>query len=327
VPVGLTGQRPNGIREIKVRPVRILMIFIDGLGLGVNDRAKNPLVRAHTPFLRQLCGGEPLVAAPGPIRGPFGTVMPTDATLGVPGLPQSATGQTTLWTGVNAADAEGRHVNAYPTRLLRDILAREGILGRVIDMGKKAVFANAYTPEYAQRVAKGKIMHSTSTVMTLTAGLPLKSIDDLRLGHAVYQDITNTLLIARGHRVPLLEPEEAGRRLAAIAAEHDFTLFEYFQTDRIGHQQDMVKAISVIELLDSFLGTVINEVDLHHTLVMVVSDHGNIEDITVKSHTSNKVPTILFGTNSPDIVIESLEEITPLALQVLRQSNGGVRKS
>jgi 2,3-bisphosphoglycerate-independent phosphoglycerate mutase len=242
--------------------------------------------------------------------------------LGVPGLPQSATGQTTLWTGVNAAAAAGRHINAYPTRALKEILARAGILGRVLALGKSAIFANAYGPEYEERVAQGKRKHSTSTVMTVSAGLPLKTLTDLCHGRAVYQDITNTLLIARGHRVPLFTPGEAGERLAALAADYDFTLFEYFQTDRIGHQQDMVKAVSVIEVLDCFLEAVINRTDLRHTLVMVVSDHGNIEDITVKTHTDNKVPTILIGNQPTEVNIRSLEDITPFVLRVLAETDG-----
>ena len=44
-----------------------------------------------------------------------GIIVPTDATLDVPGYPQSATGQTAIFTGVNAAEIKQGHINVLPT--------------------------------------------------------------------------------------------------------------------------------------------------------------------------------------------------------------------
>ena len=88
--------------------MRILFIFIDGFGIGEENAEKNPVYAARTPSLDRLFTE--------------GMVMPTDTCLGVPGLPQSATGQTTIFTGVNAPEAVGRHINAQPTKPLRDII-------------------------------------------------------------------------------------------------------------------------------------------------------------------------------------------------------------
>lgn len=100
---------------------KVLMIFIDGFGLGAR-RDDNPYFFARTPFFDQLLGGHILYADSQVVQGDRAVMIPTDACLGVPGIPQSATGQTTLWTGINAAQAVGRHINAYPTPKLREII-------------------------------------------------------------------------------------------------------------------------------------------------------------------------------------------------------------
>ncbi|MBI3975273.1 MAG: metalloenzyme, partial [Armatimonadetes bacterium] len=90
----------------------VLLLFLDGVGLGEEDPQHNPWVRAPTPALRALLG-RPL-AGQERIERDGVLLIPTDATLGVPGLPQSATGQTALLTGLNAPALIGRHVTAYP---------------------------------------------------------------------------------------------------------------------------------------------------------------------------------------------------------------------
>ena len=107
---------------------RLVMVFVDGVGLAPAGRG-NPLTAAATPTLRRLLGG-PLTAeraaggassAAAGATEAGGTVAlaALDASLEVEGLPQSATGQTTLFTGVNAAAAVGRHVSAFPGPRLR----------------------------------------------------------------------------------------------------------------------------------------------------------------------------------------------------------------
>jgi len=41
--------------------------------------------------------------------------------------------------------------------------------------------------------------------------------------------------------------------VARLAAAHDFTLYEYFQTDRAGHDRDMERAVGLIQGLDRAL--------------------------------------------------------------------------
>ncbi len=68
--------------------MKLIFVFIDGFGLGNEDAGQNPLYAAAAPNLLRFLNSR--------------YIFPTDATLGVKGLPQSATGQTTIFTGVNA---------------------------------------------------------------------------------------------------------------------------------------------------------------------------------------------------------------------------------
>src|SRR5574340_1599560 len=103
----------------------VLMIFFDGFGLGADDTATNPLLTAPMPTIRGLFNGIMPTRGNGHFTSTRATLIPTDATLGVPGLPQSATGQTTIFTGVNAANAIGEHLGPYPNAALRKIRSEE----------------------------------------------------------------------------------------------------------------------------------------------------------------------------------------------------------
>ncbi len=302
-----------------MKSVHILLIFIDGLGLGEEDGERNPLVTAAAITWRRLLGGSPLTRAAAPYFAGNVSLVLTDSTLGVPGLPQSATGQTAILTGRNGAKVLGRHHNAYPPQPLRELIARDSILKRVVDRGYTATFANAFTPEYFRLVAEGKRRHSVTTEVTLAAGLPLRQLEDLQGGKAVYQDITNGSLRERGHDVPLFTPEEAGAILANLSQEYHFTLFEYFLTDMAGHKGNWSWAKGVLRLLDRFYGAVLAGVDLEKTLVVLTSDHGNIEDLAVKTHTANPVPTLLVGWRQREVAsrIQTLTDIAPALLALL----------
>lgn len=297
--------------------MRLLMIFIDGLGIGRADHSANPLIMARMPFLRGLFSGNPLTAAAikdGIPRADF-ICLPVDATLGVPGLPQSATGQTAIFTGVNAAQTAGRHINGFPTGALRDILKRRGLFKVLREAGRTAVFANTFTPEYFNAVKEGKWRNSVTTTAALAGKCRLRTISDLINGEAVYQDITNEILREKGHDLPLYTPEEAGRNLIRVAAPNDFTLFEYFQTDRCGHHQDLELAARLLELLDRFVGTVAGQLRENQLDLLIVSDHGNIEDLSIKTHTFNPVPVLALGGGACNFRnIATLVDIYPAIL-------------
>jgi len=290
------------------------LIFVDGLGLGPDDVRVNPCLQDGLRLLACCENGNGAVST-----GDGGFLIPTEATLGVGGLPQSATGQTTLFTGINGSKLLGRHLQGYPNETLRSILRDHSILKQVKDRGLRAAFINAYRPLFFQLKEKTRWRLSTTTVATLSAGLSFFRVDDIGLRRSIYHDFTNESLIARGFDVPRFSDEEAGRVLGEVSRDFDFLLYEYFMTDRAGHSQNMEKARWVMGGLERFLSAFLDDVDLNETLVILTSDHGNIEDLSVKTHTRNRVMTRLWGRGAEGVKdrIRSLEDVTPAILEML----------
>jgi bisphosphoglycerate-independent phosphoglycerate mutase (AlkP superfamily) len=272
----------------------LVLVFVDGLGWGSDDPTRNPCAHASGKFLRELYKR---------------SGKRTDACLGVPGLPQSATGQTTLLTGINAAQAINGHLEGFPNEALRTIIRENNVFSHLLARGLTVTFANAY-----QRQRYEDVPHkSVTTVATFSALGTVRGLDDLRRGQAVYQDLTNHYLIEQGHAVPLVSPEQAGENLADLVRQHHFTLFEYFQTDRAGHTMDMQRAQKVLAELQRFLGALLTAIDRRDTLFVLTSDHGNIEDLAIKTHTRNPVPTVAEGLDAAEFLagVESITDITP----------------
>ncbi len=301
--------------------MRVLLLFFDGWGLGANDPATNPFLTAPLPTLRELFDG----ALPTrEMRNPFSgrnlvSVAPTDATLGVPGLPQSATGQTALFTGVNAPRAIGEHLGPYPNAALRKILAHDNLFKRLTAAQRRVAFANAYPPIFFERLARNKARRGATSYAVHAAGVRYRDIDDLRAGRAVSAFVTNQIWRERGADVPLLTARDAGATLARLARENDLTVFEYFLTDAAGHKAQPEFTARVLAEVDDLLRGVLAEIALDDSLVVITSDHGNVEDTTAKGHTRNPVPTILIGAAREKIAprIHALTDLTPALSDLL----------
>lgn len=290
---------------------RAIFVFLDGVGLG-EPSDSNPLASAPMPALRSLIGG-PLVAGR-EIDEPELLLKPIDATLGVAGIPQSATGQTALFTGVNGAARLGKHLSAWPTAPLVKIIEHKNILKWAVENGHEPAFANAYGPAYFERVERSGRRHSVTTLCTLSAGLPLRDLDDLLRSKAVYWDITHHVLRERFKvDVPLRDSRESGRNLARLTVDHELVVFESFLTDVAGHRYGQVNAAAVLETVDQFLAGVLEDIDPNVTL-LVTSDHGNIEDLSTKEHTRNPVPLLAIGPHAS--VLGDLTAITDIAGRV-----------
>ncbi len=298
------------------------LIFVDGWGIGKDDQDANPYLHARTPFLDWVTEGHGLIQPFSKIICETYAVIPTDACLGISGLPQSATGQTAIITGVNAPLLMGRHINGYPGRSLRQLISSGNIMQNAIDSGFTAFLVNAYSPEYFEMIKCGKRKHAAFALMALAANVPFAPLGNLILEETVYQDITNQLLLKWGHDVPIRQPGEAGIIFHSIAQKYDLSVFEYFQTDSIGHKKDMVAAIALYELLDQFFTGIISEFDWDEDVLIIASDHGNIEDLTTGSHTFNPVPTIILGKRAAKYArfINDITDIAYLMRMVLNHS-------
>jgi len=281
---------------------RTLVIFVDGLGLGSDRPEVNPVLSGACPTLRSLLETY---------------AVPVDAGLGVPGMPQSATGQATLFTGRNAAEYMGRHVEGCPGPTLRELVREENIFDKLTTRGYSSTFANAYYLEDLTEIQKRR-RQSVSTVSALKAFGKVRLSRDLTENRAVYQDLTREVLIPRGYTGPIISPEDAAAHLEAIAREHHFTLFEYFQTDLMAHRGTPEEIRKVLSNLDRFLSALLPLWSGADRLLVLISDHGNVEDATTRSHTHNPVPLIALGPGSELLrrEVRRLQDFTPTLLRL-----------
>jgi hypothetical protein len=300
---------------VEDRSDRILFLFVDGVGLAPAS-AENPLATLPTPHLRRLLGG-PLTVEQIQVGDQL-ALVPLDATLGVPGLPQSATGQTALFTGENGALLLGHHATAYPGPRLRALIREHGLFKRALAAGLEATFANPFTPEYLAALDGERLPASVTTWAARTAGLRLRDLDDLRRGRAVAWDVCRDHFAARsGVDVEPVEPETAGEHLAALAAAHDLTVYETFLTDLAAHRRFGLRVEEAVERLDGLLGGALRRRSPGATLLLT-SDHGNLEDATQPLHTRNPVPLLAVGPAAPRFAaLRSILEVTPAILAVL----------
>jgi hypothetical protein len=291
----------------------VLLFFVDGLGIG----ARGPLNPLHT------LGDEVAPLAVFQDEEPHiihdGLLVRTDARLGVEGRPQSASGQTTILTGVNAPALLGYHKQGFPNEALREIILEHSIF---LQLKRAGIGPNAFANAYTQRFFETRPRWvSATTAAVEAAGMSFRDLEDLRRGRAVFMDFTNAFLIERGEGVEARTPEEAGEVLAGVVAEHRFTLYEYFITDKIGHAQDMDAARLFLPSLAKYLRTVLARLDLSRTTVLLTSDHGNIEDLSLRNHTLNEVPTLVWGAARERVArrVRSLADITPAIVEVLTE--------
>ncbi|WP_039948428.1 alkaline phosphatase family protein [Leptospira fainei] len=295
----------------------IFYVFIDGIGFGENDPEKNPFARFSTGIFLPLAGKE--IPKDSPPRLHDLVYIKTDASMGIKGLPQSATGQTSLWTGINACQVLNRHMSGFPTFTLKRIIAKYSIVRVLEERGFKADLLNCYTPGFSDHVKKNPRQVSASTLIQMAGNKPLKGMEDLRAGKGLYMDISREFLRKFGRDYiekgdPVLEkqdPYETGKAIVPAVKDYTLCIYEYFLTDKVGHKMNWSGADRCIEDLEGFLLGVIEAMNPDEDQLIVTSDHGNLEDLTVDVHTTNLVPTILFGkyTERMKDKIESLKDI------------------
>ena len=276
---------------------RVLLLFVDGFGLGPPDPDCNPFAGGTAPVLARWLAE---------------CAVPLDVGMGVPGLPQSATGQTALLTGINAAAAVGGHVQGFPGPRLRAIIEAHNLYDQLQARGYRATSANAYYREsLPARLAR--MRPSVTTVAALKAFGAVRDDAAMRAGRAVFHDLTREGLRDRGYEGPFLTPEEAARHLLAIVREVDFTLFEYFESDRVGHRGTLDEARAVARKLDRFCGELERGLKPERELLILTSDHGNMENMAHGLHTPGPVPFVALGAGSAGIRkdVRSITDVAP----------------
>jgi 2,3-bisphosphoglycerate-independent phosphoglycerate mutase len=301
--------------------MKILFLFLDGIGLGDNDPDKNPFVRAEMPYLHSMLGGRPLIRESAPFEAEGVSLLGLDAGLGVKGLPQSATGQAVLLTGINIPAQLGYHYGPKPNPEVAQFLDGETLFSKTVRAGKTTALLNAYPPRYFDGIDSGKRLYSSIPLALTNAGIPLFTHEAYFEGRALSADFTgegwHTFL--GFPEAPSFGAHEAGIRLAQLAKGYDFSFFEYWASDYAGHKQDMVSAVRQLESFDSVLQGLLETWKTEDGMILLTSDHGNMEDLSTRKHTDAKVPLLLFGDKAArDEFKTELNDLTGIAPAIAR---------
>jgi bisphosphoglycerate-independent phosphoglycerate mutase (AlkP superfamily) len=141
----------------------------------------------------------------------------------------------------------------------------------------------------------------------------LRTFDDARRGDGLTHDIDGVLARRRGLDVPERTPAEAAEVFWRLA--EDFTLFEHFLADEAGHEQDEEAARQALTTFDAFARAVIARRPAD-AQVLIVSDHGNVEDLSTRNHTRNRVALLSFGP-APAMPLATVADVGRLVLALL----------
>jgi hypothetical protein len=302
---------------------QLLFFFVDGVGLGPAS-ADNPFAEARYPALERLAGQQPWLAPFSPSQSPSRLVRSLDATLGVDGLPQSGTGQATLLTGINCAEIVGRHFGPFPHSKTHPALNAHNLFRQVqslSDPSPSVSFANAFPPQFFRATRR---RGTVTTHCCRAAGVPLRDLAALRSRHAIPADLTGrTWRSQLGLEVPDRPLSETAEVLLATARTHAFTLFEYFLTDKVGHERVDTPPTQILGELDRVIGTLTDEMDPERDTLLLTSDHGNLEAGGHTQHTRNPVPLLVYGWAAPYFAdATDLTDVTPGIVRALRAAHG-----
>ena len=301
--------------------MHILMIFLDGVGLGDNNPDVNPFVAGNLPTIRAMGNGSTWLKSSERQETDRAILIPTDPRLGVSGRPQSGTGQATIVTGRNIPKIIGQHYGPKPNQETRALLDEDNFFKQLAAKNKTSAILEAYPPEWHALINRGKRLPASYQYAALSAGLTLSGEDELRAGTAISGDWTG-----EGWRTqlnytdtPQITAFEAGKQLVILSRKYDFAFFPHWLTDIVGHRGPMERAVELLEAFDQALAGILSEWQDDEGLVVVTSDHGNIEEIGNRKHTENDVPTLVIGGRRHEFAknITDLSDLVPAIQRLL----------
>jgi hypothetical protein len=293
----------------------VFFLFIDGIGIGENS-PENPLASSDLKSFSSFTSSNGFHEECSEVITDTLLFKKVDANLGVEGLPQSGTGQAALFSGKNTSKLLGRHFGPYPHSEIKPVLKTDSLFHQVQQLGLKPYFMNAYPDIFFKRAEK-RNRWSCTTLMTKSAGIPLNRLEDVMEERALTAEIIQS--VWREHLqldVPEIKPEDASKRILNAMEIYDLVMFEYYLTDKAGHGMERERADRVLSIVDRFLLYVMNNIKKEDTLV-VCSDHGNLEDLSIKTHTRNSVPLFVKGKTEYFKNAESILDVTPSIISLL----------
>lgn len=299
--------------------MRILFLFVDGIGLGTDDPETNPFAIAKLPTLHALSNGQRWLAATRRQASKRAIFIPTDPRLGVAGRPQSGTSQAAILTGKNVPELVGRHYGPKPDEATRAILDKSNIFKQVRAAGKRAALLDGYPDKLIDNYDRGYRLPSSIQYATRAAGQALFGLEDLIAERALSAEWTGAPLrnYLKNDAIPVYSPQEAGRKLVQLARDYDFAFHSHWMTDHIGHRGTLEEGIELLQILDGVMEGVMESWDDSEGLVILTSDHGNMEQIGDRRHTENDVPTVIIG-DAKEAFAEGLSQLTDFAPRIAK---------
>lgn len=241
--------------------------------------------------------GHPLDAPPGsaweqelPTLGPLvegGLAL--EATLGVPGLPQSGTGQACWLTGQDAVALMGEHFGPQPGPTLQKLLRESSLPVQLAAQGGRAALLNSYAPAYVQAGRGGRNRMGCFPFSFVAAGQALNP--------AGLPPVRASLGLSYEFPWTPVQPEQAieqlGAAIAQAAQDWDVLVMDLWFSDLLGHEgrpdappEVLLAARAYLHRVDALLRGLLDA----GAPVILSSDHGNLEDLSVKRHTLARVP-------------------------------------
>jgi hypothetical protein len=306
---------------------KLLFIFLDGVGIGEQSDS-NPFYYLRPEYLPFFIGGTL------PDKTP---VKPIDANLCTTGTPQSATGQSSLFTGFNLPRILGRHTGSFPNKTMRKYLYKHNLLKKIRESRTNSFFINAYpfhadffTSPHLELEENGNLFFSdrfpekfkrrisVSTCLLLSCGQRPFDETNLKYKTAVFQDYSNTYLKNQGMNIKIFSPQDAAQILVERMKKDDFILYEYFQTDLYAHRKTLQEKQQLIFNLNLMIEYLISKLNPADTTLLITSDHGNLEDVSNRSHSRNPVPLLTWGEKGDALRknINSIIDVTPVILNI-----------
>lgn len=301
--------------------MHILTLFLDGIGLGEDDPDKNPFATANMPTIHSLTNGKRWLADTGRQESDRAIFIPTDPRLGIEGRPQSGTGQASILTGLNIPQMIGRHYGPKPEAQTRDIISEHSYFKRVVERGKTANLLTAYPHGLLHDFERGKTLRSSIQQAAFETGQPHFTVEDVLAKRALTAEWTTDMWqrYLKIKDVPDYSPREAGQLLAQISREYDFAFHSHWFTDRVGHRGPLEKGVELLETFDEVMTGILDEWDDNEGLIVVISDHGNMEDVSVRHHTENDIPTLIVGSKKSEFAenYNALTDFVPACDRIL----------
>ena len=272
--------------------LKVAWLMLDGVGIApFHDM--HPFNNLQTPTLTRLG-----ISSPKNILEPEFVSHPVNATLGIEGLPQSGTGQTTLLTGINAAKVMGRHYGPWPGPSLKPFLM-QGLPWQLTQAGLTIRLVNHYPQRYLEAIQSGKRKLNAIAYAMTQAGATLN--------HGIPPMLENP---EDPSSTTLEQVQNWGREF--VRSNANLTIFDAWWSDHLGHHGTLLEAQAHVHRLEAFVTGAI-EAREANTLFLVTSDHGNFEDIGVKTHTFAPVPLVAVGHGALEFAnVTDLIGVTPV---------------